>query len=190
MSNAAAAVALADAVAEVPAHDHVDEAAADLEVDSDNGRNDGGEDGRDTFGHGVADADEPCAVAVPVVANPAGHGGEPGPVALPMPPPPNPPPPANGGRRRRAVLPIMDLDALKQQRADLKRQLRDCAKTVKAQASRVRCKSLSYDITPCAGFFVSVREEQKRSRLLKKAGDLSDGDLLWLLRRQQGPGNP
>ena len=87
MSNAAAAVALADAVAEVPAHDHVDEAAADLEVESDNGRNDGGEDGRDTFGRSVADADEPGAAAVPVVANPAGHGGEPGPVALPMPPP-------------------------------------------------------------------------------------------------------
>ena len=35
----------------------------------------------------------------------------------------------------------------------------------------------------------SPNQEQKRRRLLQKAGDLSDEDLLWLLRRQQ-QGNP
>ena len=53
--------------------------------------------------------------------------------------PPPPPPARNGGRRRRTALPILDLDALKQERVDLKRQLRQCTKNVKAQARMSNC---------------------------------------------------
>lgn len=54
--------------------------------------------------------------------------------ALPAVAPGNPPLPGHGRRRR--ALPIVDLDALKQQRLALKRQLRECAKSVKAQARK------------------------------------------------------
>ena len=67
-------------------------------------------------------ADAPEAVA-PAPANPPPAAPAPG----------NPPAPGNGGRRR---LPLLDLDALKQDRANLKRQLRECAKNVKVQARR------------------------------------------------------
>ena len=67
-------------------------------------------------------ADAPEAVA-PAPANPPPAAPAPG----------NPPAPGNGGRRR---LPLLDLDALKQDRANLKRQLRECAKNVKGQARR------------------------------------------------------
>lgn len=76
-------------------------------------------------------ADAPEAVAPP--ANPPAPANPP----PPAPAPGNPPAPGNGARRR-AALPLLDLDALKQDRANLKRQLRECAKNVKAQARRVK----------------------------------------------------
>lgn len=85
---------------------------------------------------------------------------------------------------RRAAVPMMDLNALKVQRALLKRQLKVCSKTLKAQAWAPGFMSLETHIKTFCGF--SFCQEQKRRRLLKKAGDLGDEDLLWLLRRRQG----
>ena len=39
-----------------------------------------------------------------------------------------------------------------------------------------------------AGSPASGRQARKRRRLLKKAGNLSETDLVWLLRRQRGEG--
>lgn len=86
-------------------------------------------------------ADAPEAVAPP--ANPPAPAN-PAPAA---PAPGDPPAPGNGARRR-AALPLLDLDALKQDRANLKRQLRECAKNVKAQARRVK-----FYVLPLSNFF-------------------------------------
>ena len=91
-------------------------------------------------------ADAPEAVAPP--ANPPAPAA-PAPAA-PAPAAPaqgNPPAPGHGARRR-AALPLLDLDALKQDRANLKRQLRECAKNVKAQARRVK-----FLVLPLSNFF-------------------------------------
>lgn len=85
---------------------------------------------------------------------------------------------------RRAAVPMMDLNALKVQRALLKRQLKVCSKTLKAQAWAPGFMSLETHINTFLRLFIC--QEQKRRRLLKKAGDLGDEDLLWLLRRRQG----
>ena len=85
---------------------------------------------------------------------------------------------------RRAAVPMMDLNALKVQRALLKRQLKVCSKTLKAQAWAPGFMSLETHINTFLRCFIC--QEQKRRRLLKKAGDLGDEDLLWLLRRRQG----
>ena len=63
--------------------------------------------------------------------------------------------------KRKAHEPMLDVDALKVQKAGLKRQLRDLSRTVKTQ-------------------------QQKKRRLLRKASGLDDQDLLWILRQKQG----
>lgn len=68
------------------------------------------------------------------------------PSANPPAPPANPP---AGGHRRRAALPIVDLDNLKQERANLKRQLRQCTKNVKAQAGMSPCNLMSLNRLSC-----------------------------------------
>lgn len=56
-------------------------------------------------------------------------------------------------------MPMFDMDVLKE-RLDLKKELKECTEAVKVQ-------------------------EQKRRRLRKKAGNLSDADLAWLLKQKQ-----
>ena len=150
MSHAAASAAVEGAAADAlaPLVEAAGVVAALIGVDGENEAGSGHESHEsEAGGDGEAPdredegADAPEAVAPP--ANPPAPAA-PAPAA---PAPGNPPAPGHGARRR-AALPLLDLDALKQDRANLKRHLRECAKNVKAQARRVK-----FLVLPLSNFF-------------------------------------
>lgn len=155
MSHAAASAAVEGAAADAlaPLVEAAGVVAALIGVDGENEAGSGHESHEsEAGGDGEAPdredegADAPEAVAPP--ANPPAPAN-PAPAApAPAAPAPGDPPAPGNGARRRAALPLLDLDALKQDRANLKRQLRECAKNVKAQARRVK-----FLVLPLSNFF-------------------------------------